>query len=158
MASAFEVLGFAQQNFLLYKPIAVLTQASVQSLPSGTLTAVTMDTSIVDSYSGHSGVNPSRYTAQVPGWYEVTGTVGFAANGTGVRAARLMVNGSGISYSDGWATTVGSGQAAECTAQAMLFLHVNDYVEVGGFQTSGGGLNTSTTGPQSSMTVVFEHP
>lgn len=146
----------ASNTFLTTRPAASVVQTLVQNLPTGSLTAVSFDSSIMDSDGGHSNsVNPSRYTCQVAGWHSARGTVGFAANGTGARAARFMVNGSGVNYTDGWQTTVSSGQAATCHAFHFVFLNVGDYVELGAFQTSGGTLSTFASGPQSVMTVKW---
>lgn len=158
MASTFEALILAQNAFLLNPPIAVLTQNTVQSIATGgSGTPITFDGSIEDSYSAHSTVtNNSRYTAQVAGWYVFTGTVAFASNSTGVRVAEFAKNGTAVSYTQEWAANTGANPWSE-TASFMVQMIVGDYVELWGYQTSGGALNTMITGPQSSMYVYYKH-
>jgi hypothetical protein len=146
-------------NFLLNKPIAQLVQNTIQSIANSTVTPVTFDGSVTDSYGGHSNVtNPDRYVAQVAGWYNISGPAAFATNGTGVRVARLRKSGTDVVYFDAWAqaVTVAATPSAVC-AEGILFLNVGDYAQLGGYQTSGGALNTIVAGPQSGMSVLWEH-
>lgn len=146
-------------TFLLNPPIAQITQGSVQSIPNSAVTPVTFDSTVNDSYGGHSNItNNSRYTAQVTGWYLVIGVAAFATNGTGVRVARLLKNGSSVVYFDVWAQAVTAASTPTATATAgILQLNAGDYVELGAYQTSGGALTTFTTGPQPGMAVYWGH-
>lgn len=146
-------------TFLLNKPIAQLVQNTVQSVATSTVTPLTFDGSVTDSYGGHSNVtNPDRYTAQVAGWYNICGPAAFATNATGVRVARLRKTGTDVVYFDAWAqaVTAAATPSAVC-AEGILFLNVGDYAQLGGYQTSGGALNTIVVGPQSGMSVMWEH-
>lgn len=146
-------------NFLLNPPIAQLTQGTVQSIPNGAATAVAFDSTVNDSYGGHSNVtNNSRYTAQVTGWYLVIGVVAFAVNATGTRTARLRKNGSDIVYFDVWAQANTQASQPSATATAgILQLNAGDYVELAAYQTSTAALNTITSGPQPGMAVYWAH-
>lgn len=144
-------------TYLSEPPIAVLAQATTQSIPNSALTAVSYDTTVVDTYGGHSNtVNPSRYTAQVAGWVWVIGINGLASNATGVRVAEIFKNGSPIAYTQTWAANTGANPCTSMTA-TLVFLNIGDYVETNVYQTSGGALSTFTTGPQSSMCVYWAH-
>jgi hypothetical protein len=146
-------------NFLLNKPIAQLIQNTVQSITNSTVTPVTFDGSVTDSYGGHSNVtNPSRYVAQVAGWYNISGPAAFATNSSGVRVARLRKTGTDVVYFDAWAQAVTAASTPSAVAaEGILFLNVGDYAELCGYQTSGGSLSTIVAGPQSGMSVLWEH-
>ncbi|HZP55027.1 hypothetical protein [Actinocrinis sp.] len=144
-------------NFLINVPIVTAGQASVQSIPNTTWTSLTLDTTVVDSYGGHSNTtNNSRYTAQVAGWYLCCGTCGFAANATGFRQIRLAKNGAQVTFSVATLPVVAATVATVIvTPTLQVFLAVGDYLEVQGFQSSGGALNT--TGADPSLTATWVH-
>ncbi|MEU1800909.1 hypothetical protein [Streptomyces sp. NPDC019937] len=119
-------------------------QNSAQSISNGTFTSITIDTEVIDSDGGHStSTNTSRYTCQVAGTYAVGGSVCFPANSTGSRGVRLAVNGSSV---QGVASLIPAATGNSCGTQVatILSLSVGDYVEIQGYQTSGGALNTAT--------------
>lgn len=145
MASTFELLALAQLNFLYYPPTAVVYQTATQSIANGSLVPITMDTSSVDNYAGHSNVtNPSRYTAQVAGRYWVRGVVGWAANSNGNRITQIAVNGTGVPQGQQQVLTANNNNNDMTEAGQSVFLNVGDYVEVWGYQASGGALSTQT--------------
>lgn len=143
--------------YMLARPIAKLRQTVAQSLTSGAFTPITFTTEDVDSAGAHDTVtNTSRYTAVYAGWYLVSYTVGFAVSATGRRIAYLTVNGTAVGGT-GVALGAFATFATVITASSMVFLNVGDYVEVNGYQDSGGPLNTSVAQAyeMSSMTVIW---
>lgn len=145
-------------NFLLAPPIFKGYQASAQSFTNDTYAPVTLDSELVDSAGGHSTVtNTSRYAAVYAGWYAKGGGCAFAANATGRRLARVMVNGSAV-------TGTLSGQPANSSVigwayrSDRIFLNVGDYVEDAALQNSGSSLSTFTTNAefQCSMTLTWD--
>lgn len=109
-----------------------------------------------DSYNGHSTTtNPSRYVAQVPGWYWISGEVNWAVNATGVRGARMAVNGTAVPGT-GMITAAVSGFAtAVATGVRKVYLNgTTDYVELHGAQNSGASLSTATGGDLCTMISV----
>ncbi|WP_084963761.1 hypothetical protein [Thermoactinospora rubra] len=63
-------------NFLLAPPLAALRKSVNQLIPQTSPTEVTWDVEDIDRDGGHSNVtNPSRYTAQTAGWYQVSVTI-----------------------------------------------------------------------------------
>jgi hypothetical protein len=143
-------------DFLLGVPVFQGYQATVQSIPSGTWTALSIDTGVIDSDGGHSNVtNPSRYTNQVAGVYLLLGFSALVANATGVRGTRLSINGSTtVRGSQTNLTTVSSSVfAAPCWGVARLA--VGDYVECQTFQNSGGALNTNNGTDATSQMAAF---
>lgn len=141
-------------NFLLNRPLFVGYQATAQSVPSSTVTPFAFDTTVVDSYSGHSNTtNNSRYTAQVAGWYRVYGITGWGSNSSGSRAAWVTVNGSVLGYSE--QNAIPSGGSTILSTSGLVYLNVGDYAQISGYQSSGSSL--STNAGSSSMTVEWIH-
>lgn len=145
-------------TFLTNPPLFVGTQSAVQSVANGTWAALTLDTTQVDTYAGHSNVtNNSRYTAQVAGWYTVCGVSCWTTNSTGSRTARITVNGV-IVIGAGTLLAAGTLNAAIATAPRSVFLNAGDYVEVQGGQNSGGALSTAvSTEAACALWVVWSH-
>lgn len=142
------------------RPLAQLRQTSAQTLANNTWTAITFQLEYADNVGGHSTVtNTSRYTSTVDGYYEVSGAVCLAATSAGSGWARWARNGTE------WP---GSGTNMVNTTSQMLLpartviiaLGVGDYVELQGFQLSGGNLDTfvATDWSQSTMTVKWVAP
>ena len=131
-------------NFLTNPPDFVGEQTVAQALANQTWTGLTLDVEDLDSYNGHSTVtNSSRYTAQEPGWYTSCGAFSAAGNTTGFRAARLQVNGTAIAGAANYVVANGSSETGVVTPTRDIFLNIGDYVEVAGWQSSGGSLNTA---------------
>lgn len=123
-------------NFLLNPPLASLYQVATTSLSAGTWTALGFDSATVDTYGGHSGTtNPSRYTAQVSGWYECSGAVcTTVAQTTGFRSAMFQVNGS--RYQGSAADLAASGDNTTVpTPSTPIYLNAGDYVELIGYSS-----------------------
>jgi hypothetical protein len=149
--------------FLLARPMAELVQAVSQSPATAVWTSITFDSEQLDSdptggTGGHdNAVNNSRFTAVYPGWYVFGGGVSFAANVTGLRGARWLYNGSVVTGGEILiATTPTTGVIVPARIK-RIYLSPGDYVELQGFQNSGGALATSVAAEtQSSMTVAWE--
>lgn len=148
-------------RFLLNRPHAELRQTVAQSLTTGVTAAVTFDVEDIDNdpsgAGGHStSVNTSRYTAVYPGWYQVSGGVGFAANVNGQRAAVWAVNGTLLNGAQVMEQATSASNNKVPARTKLVFLGVGDYVELHALQTSGGALNTAVVASeQSSMTVIW---
>lgn len=132
-------------DFTLGPPRFSGYQAAAQSVADNTWTSLAIDTEIIDSDAGHSTVtNTSRYTATVPGTYLVIGTTGWNSNTTGLRRARLALNGAPIiGTGSGASAPATSGVNGQIVASLVVMNGTTDYVEVQGNQTSGGALTTN---------------
>jgi hypothetical protein len=141
-------------NFLTNPPACEIRQTVAQSIPTGgTTTALLFDVEDFDNDGMHSTASlTSRITAQTAGRFQFGGGVIFAVNGTGRRICWWALNGTAVLGSE--ATTMASSVAnATCGPGARtksVFLNVGDYVELIGYQDSGGALNTAV--------VNFEMP
>lgn len=145
MANTLELLNAVGVNQALSPPIFSAFQTVGQSITSGfTGLAISLGTPEIDTYGGWSAGSPSRYTAQVPGWYLFIGGFGYPTNSTNVRVAQLQKNGSPTrSISTG--TNALSDNNFNLAMQAVGFFQMNgttDYVEMWGYQDSGSTLTT----------------
>jgi hypothetical protein len=165
MTSAlYNTLGVNGLGFSLNPPVATVYQTATQSIASTTNVAITMDSSVLDTYGGHSNTtNTSRYVGQVPGYYLVYGVICFATNATGYRVATIAKNGSTSSVNGGFGIfqTTSSVSALAC-AQAFGLVQLNgttDYVEIYANQNSGSPISTAVgaTVQQSMLTVWWLH-
>jgi hypothetical protein len=130
-------------NFMLAPPLAIMRQTAAGAFANSTWTSVALDTEDIDRDGGHSNVtNNSRYTAQTQGYYLAGGKISFASNVTNRRWTRWAVNGTEVSGSR-ISVQAANGDSTEVPAASRwVFLNVGDYLELQGFQDSGGSINT----------------
>jgi hypothetical protein len=134
-------------NFWLSRPLAILRQASGQSISNNTWTAITLDTEDLNRDSGHSLVtNPSRYTSQTTGYYLCSGAVAHGFNATaGARGAEFATNGAAVNYTASLVPQVTTtwGSWVPISAAFLYLTATTQYVEIWGFQNSGGAVTTT---------------
>jgi hypothetical protein len=159
LASYFNNYISSPVNFLLAPPIFQGRQTVAQpALATGAFTVILFDTEDVDSANGHStSANTGRYTAQYTGWYRASGGMTFAANATGRRLNRFIVNTStvvagSLSGNAGNASLIGYS-----LRPTLVFLNQTDYLETSAFQDSGVSLAPFVANPeyQPSFNVQF---
>lgn len=119
------------------------TKAGVQSVPGNALTVVTIDVEVGEGFDNdgmHSLVtNNPRITAQRAGLYLVGGDLHWALNATSIRTTVIRKNGSLQLVSN---TAPGDGtHTTSCEAITLCRLAAGEYVEVLGYQDTGGALN-----------------
>jgi hypothetical protein len=130
-------------EFLKAPPSVKVKLSAVQSIPSGTETLVAWNQEDWDSELIHDNASSnSRLVCKTAGKHRIWTTPVFAAAGTGVRFATLLINGieaarSPLLVADGLTPT---GLPIYFEAQ----LAVNDYAEVKVFQNRGSALNLET--------------
>lgn len=129
-------------DFETLRPSFFGYQGTAQSISNNTWTSLTLDTEVLDGDGGHSTVtNTNRYTVQVAGVYLLLGASAFAANTTSVRGCRLGLNGTVIRGSHMQQQTSSAGVWSG-SSWAVQTCAVNDWIDVAGYQNSGGALNT----------------
>ncbi len=164
-------LGYAV-SFALSPPKAILQQTNVapvsggQSIPVTTATAIIWTVAAANSDAGWSAGNPSRYTAQTPGYYWLDAVWQSAAETTGsYRGAYFRITtGAGNPGGGGLTTSFGSSRAPNVTSAtgvnytavgaSMLspFLYLLDYVELIAY--AGHAETTGFTDGGSYMSVL----
>lgn len=145
-------------TFLAKPPIFQGYQSAAQSIPSTSLTTIAIDTTLVDTYLGHSNtVNNGRYTcsSSAPGWYQITVSLGFTANATGSRLIEIHKNGTAVKLvqtgNDSSRTDIG----ACLQSTAYVLLSAGDYLEGFAYQSTAGALSTNPN--NTGMTVIWIH-
>lgn len=122
-------------------------RSASQTIPNDTDTVITFDTENWDTDNFHDNVtNPSRLTAPVTGYYLVSGVIRWAGNAVGLRQAAIYKNGAVIAF----ASTSGNALEVAVHISEIAYLAQGDYVELYGYQTSGGnlaaiGINSQST-------------
>lgn len=145
-------------TYLSNPPAATLVQVSAATtLSSAVWGTIGFDSNTFDNYGGHSNVtNNSRYTIQQAGKYLIAGTTAITTNSTGDRGARIMKNGTAVQGPYSLVPTATTHAASVATAGFILTCAVGDYLELAGYQNSGGNLTTSiSTDQTSSLTVIW---
>lgn len=132
--------------FLLSPPRCKVYNSAAQSIGSGAFAALTWDTEEIDSDAMHStSSNTSRLVCQTAGTYLLSGSISWASSSAGVRrGARWLKNGAS-SNTQVMIVPPGTGTAGVPTVHAptvMMPLAVSDYVELAGYQDTGGALST----------------
>lgn len=130
-----------------YKPHArVRNSANISHTSTGNYQALTFDSERVDVGAMHdTGSNTGRLT--VPsgggGFYAIGGQIEFASNSTGRRGIQIRLNGTTViaRHESG---NLGANDHA-ITVATVYQLAAADYVELMGYQASGGNLNMLAT-------------
>lgn len=133
---------------------ARIYNSAVQAITTAVNTKITFDT-IRRNDGGLADLTNDRLTAVVAGWYIITAGFGFAANAVGNRGGELMVNGT-IEIAQQFYAAPAAGVSV-MSISAVYYLAAGDYVELFGFQTSGGNLNTLQAGnkcPELAMALL----
>ena len=134
-----------------------LKQTVAQNIAGDTTNvAITFQSAELDLLAGYAAGTPSRYTPTVPGWYAVTGGVSFSTNATGYRAGCARKNGAVVTGSSAIVGPSGSNTVVALRETPVFCNGTTDYLEVGGFQSSGAIIATNlsfSNGP--SMTVKY---
>lgn len=114
-----------------------------QSVANASFTAGTVNAGGgFNSYAMWASGAPDRITCHKAGWYKVTCYVEWAANATGRRQLYAAVSGS---YTAAWndiRTAVAGGSSTGQSITVDVGLAVNDIVQLGLYQDSGGALTT----------------
>lgn len=143
-------------RFLLDPPRCDLRQSVAQSIPNAAFTSLTFTTERTDneataSYLSGVGmhdpaVSNTRVTVQTAGTYLITGGIGFAANGTGRRGLRVLVNGvTQVDNSQIIVPATASSGFGVSGRPVYQSLSVGDYVELQAYQDSTVALTTDAT-------------
>lgn len=134
----------AESNALAtrHRAVRAYTGAAI-SIPHNALTAVPLSNSQGDT-AFWSSANPTRFTADAPGWYSLSFTLLWTSNATGQRSASMRFsNGAVIVYKDSRAATTGGMGTEHGGEDRNFFLAAGEYVEVMGLQLSGAALTVN---------------
>jgi hypothetical protein len=132
-----------------------LTKSANQSLSNNTETAITWNGEQFDTNAFHdNSTNTERITipAGLGGYYQVSGQITFNTNATGRRATFIRKNGSAVQDVESF------GSASNATTNVLsytIYLAASDYIDVTGFQVSGGSLDVLNSSFYSNLSVIY---
>lgn len=130
----------------------VHNSAAISIATGTTATYLTFDTEDFDTDACHDLVtNTGRLTCKTAGLYIISANVQFAANATGIREMDFLLNGA-TTIRKFQVNTVAGAFGTQLTLTTLKPLAVNDYVQLGVIQDSGGALNVVA----SSFSPYFE--
>ncbi len=121
-------------NFFLSPPMAILGLTANVTVSSGSDTAISWNLEVLDRDGAHdNSTNPTRWTAQTAGWYELSAHVLFGAATTS--SVTFFLNGSG-SFS---AANIGAADTSRTSSSVstVQFFNVGGYVVTMTKQISG---------------------
>lgn len=137
------------QKFLAFAPLTILSRNASQSIPTGTNTAVTWDTEIVDTDNMIS-VPSSNITIQSPGVYSLQFNADYSANTTGARQIYITLNGNIVTQNGGFAA---SSNDTGLVCSTILALAPGDVIQGVCYQSSGSSLNLTTAPASTRMSI-----
>jgi hypothetical protein len=127
----------------LNEPLFVGRQAvTAQTLVSTVWARIELDTIDADGESGWDPDTPTRYHAQVAGWYDVRVGCSWTANATGSRGVRIVKGGTPVPGACVIGPTVTFYPPAY-QVQKAVYLAVGEWVAGEALQDSGGNLLTA---------------
>jgi len=110
------------------------------SIPSGVWTKVPLQLEYFDTNNSFDNVTNYRFTPTVAGYYQVNGAAGNGAAASGVAGSAIYKNGTLISA----CVVTNGGQGTSAIVSCVAYLNGStDYVELFGFQNSGGAVSTT---------------
>jgi len=123
-----------------------LYQVAGPTLLTSTFSLFDWDAEHSDKHNMHDNIiNPSRITITITGIYSCLARIRFVNNTTGIRETEIYLNGTATTAKIVGINTqpANSGTAlTTVTAVCKMLLVPGDYLEVMGFQNSGGNLAT----------------
>lgn len=146
-------------NFWAKTPRCYAYQSTAQTLTTGVWTAINLQSEnydIVqsgDTAAHDNTTNNSRIYIRTTGIYELSGQVQFVANATAYRMARICLNGPSTILNEqhqGAAPTVSTSVGL---IPIEVSLTAGDYVELYGYQASGGNLDTIVGSPYTFLRI-----
>jgi len=132
---------------------------STQSIGDATWTGIGFDNELEDIDGCHdNSTNNTRLTAIAEGTYIVTGNAGWESNSTGRRGLCIrhtaFVGGAETLYGRLVVAAV-VADPIHLSSSALVRMEVGDYVELCGYQNSGGNLNISySSGNRSNFAMI----
>lgn len=148
-------------NFLARdKPVCQVSQATTQSIASSNLAPISFDAETLDTDGQHSNVtnNTRVLIGQTLGWYRCSGIVAFGAATGARRGVEVALNGVSVNGSQVFVTGTTTAQFIGVPMPPFWVeaTSASDYVELRGFQDTGGACPTAVSGGfRSSFTVEW---
>ncbi|MFD3946872.1 hypothetical protein [Streptomyces sp. NPDC058579] len=134
-----QVWQYAQGRASILLSTSQTLSGQVQSIAPNTWTALNLPTVDVDEATGWNGTH--TYTVPRTGWWRVSGHAVFANDAqTGMRGARVVVNGSGVQRAT-WLTPAGNGAIA-IGGTCLLKLTAGNTLQLAAYQSHTAAVKT----------------
>jgi hypothetical protein len=115
-----------------------------QTLSNSTFTKIQFNVENFDTASAYDNTTNYRFTPLVAGYYQVNGN--FSPSGASSGYGQFAIYKNGAEVTGGSAAPNNTSVGAQCTASTVLYLNGStDYVEIYGWQNSGGNLTLQTS-------------
>jgi hypothetical protein len=126
-----------------------------QSITTGTVTAINLQVEDFDTDGLHDNVtNNTRLTVQLTGIYEIHANILWDTNATGGRHCIIRKN--GVATDLLVSSIPGNGAfSPNSHISGFIQLTAGDYIEMFGFQDSGGNLNALAIGQQTHLSAIY---
>jgi len=112
------------------------------SLSNNTWTKIPLQAKYFDTASAFDNTTNYRFQPTIAGYYQINGAISNGAFNGGVAAAGIYKNGTVIAKS----LITNGGQGTINTVSTIVSLNGStDYIELYGFQNSGGSLSTASS-------------
>lgn len=154
-----QILASILDNLTMLGVGARITHSAAQTLTTGTWTSLAFDTERYDPSGLHSNVtNNSRFTIPtgLGGRYLLSANWEWAANASGQRISRFLVNNTTVIAYD-WRAFSGGGSPVATPMGGFSTVYVlaaGDFVEIQLQQTSGGNLDVNKAANYSPEFVI----
>jgi len=126
------------------RPLAKADRSTNQTIPNLTYQTISFDTETYDTDGMFTPTNTKVYAKRFGGYYLVIGSGGFQPNATGYRIIFLRKNGTtSLAVHD---FMPNGTYELVLEVEAIVYMNVNDYVELMVLQSSGGNLDTAGGG------------
>jgi hypothetical protein len=120
---------------------------SSQSTTTSVFTKIQLNAEIFDTASCFDSTTNYRFLPNVAGYYQINGNISFSGSASGYAQIAIYKNGTG--YQQGSIAPNNTAVGAQCSVSSLVYLNgTTDYVELWGWQNSGGSLALLGTGSQ----------
>ncbi|KKN31635.1 hypothetical protein LCGC14_0821840 [marine sediment metagenome] len=138
---------------VIFPPTVRVTNGA-QIISNNITTTFTFDTETWDTDGMHSTAsNTSRLTVKTTGKYRYSAHIRWDAHGTGVRAIRILLNNATVINQI--VTNDTPNDAVDMQITGTYELSIGSYIELQGFQNSGGNLATETASGGSEFSMEW---
>lgn len=122
---------------------SLIRRTATQSISNTTTTAIIFDTEDRDDLNGWlSGTNPTRFTINTTGWYDLAAHIKWADFTGGKRVFDLRINGSNFPMSNS-AEASSNHQGPDTPVAMTYYFTKGDYIELTVWQNSGSSVNVT---------------
>jgi len=116
-----------------------------QTISNSTYTKITLNNKNFDTNNNFDLTTNYRFTPTIAGYYQINGQVFFIGNASGQVQIAIYKNGTQYNFGSGTNNNVNIG--GQVVVSDLVYMNgTTDYVELWGWQGSGGNLNTYTSG------------